>query len=121
MVEPDLFHDIVVQPTIRGAGTQPSAAARVRAALFRYLPPDGNEMQAIRAEIAEACGCRPEEVSRVMGSWKPWAPSTAGARRGLPVPFPLSHGAMAARRVRRDVRQDVHPALVPVPDDVGRP
>ena len=52
MVEPDLFHDIVMQLTVRGASTQPSVAVRVLTALFRYLPPDGNEVRATRTEVA---------------------------------------------------------------------
>lgn len=92
MVEPDLFHDIIMQLTVRGASTQPSVAVRVLTALFRYLPPDGNEVQATRAEIAEACGCRPEEVSRVMGELE-------------------AVGAVYRRREGRSVRYFVNPVL----------
>jgi hypothetical protein len=91
MVEPELFHDLVVRLTTDGASARPAVAVRVLTALFRCLPPDSNEVDASRSEIAEAARCRPEEVSRAIRELE-------------------SIGAVYRRQEGRGVRYFVHPS-----------
>jgi DNA-binding transcriptional ArsR family regulator len=60
--------------------------------LFQFLPPDGNEVVADRAELARAVGIRPAEVSAVMGELE-------------------AIGAVYRRRDGRSIRIYVNPAL----------
>src|SRR4051794_26056150 len=92
MVEPHLFHDLVLRLTADGASARPAVAVRVLTSLFRWLPPDGNEVAASRSDIAADARCRPEEVSRAMRELE-------------------AVGAVYRRREGRHVRFYVNPKL----------
>jgi len=92
MVEPNLFHDLILRLTADGASARPAVAVRVLTSLFRWLPPDGNEVDASRSDIAAAARCRPEEVSRAMRELE-------------------AIGAVYRRREGRGVRYFVNPRL----------
>jgi len=60
--------------------------------LFRFLPPDGNEVLADRAELARVTGCAVTDVSEIMGELE-------------------AVGAVYRRRAGRGVRYFVNPLL----------
>ena len=66
MVDPAQFYGVVRRLTTDKDVDRPQVAVRVWSALFMFLPPDGNEVRASRAEIAEIAECRPDDVTRVM-------------------------------------------------------
>ena len=82
MVEPNLFHDLILRLTADGASARPAVAVRVLTSLFRWLPPDGNEVDASRSDIAAAARCRPEEVSRAMRELEAIGPGQKGRAVG---------------------------------------
>jgi len=64
MVEPNLYHAVVER--LFDTSRRPRLAVRLWTFLFTKLPPDSNDVQATRAELASALGCSPENVSEVM-------------------------------------------------------
>jgi DNA-binding transcriptional ArsR family regulator len=67
-------------------------AGSTRAHLFTTLPPDSNEVQLSREELARAVGLQPRTVSEIMGELE-----------GI--------GAVYRRQEGRGVRYFVHPSL----------
>ena len=65
MVEPNLYSQIVDRLT-SGHSKRPLLAVRLWARLFSKLPPDSNEVQATREELAQELGCRADHVSQIM-------------------------------------------------------
>lgn len=90
MIEPNLYHGVVVRLT--GTSKRPLLAVKLWSLLFSKLPPDGNEVQADREELARELGCRPAHVSEVMGELE-------------------ELGAVYRRKEGRGVRYLVHPSF----------
>ena len=78
MVDPAAYADVVAH--LRRHSRRPLVAMELFTRLFSYLPPDGNEVLADRRELARITGCAVTDVSEIMGSSRPWAPSIAAAR-----------------------------------------
>jgi hypothetical protein len=64
MVEPRLYADVIAH--LRRHSRRPMVAMELFTRLFSYLPPDGNEVLAVRAELARVTGCTPDHVSEIM-------------------------------------------------------
>lgn len=90
MVDPVLYADVIEHLAKHSRRPQTSVVLFTR--LFQFLPPDGNEVVADRAELARAVGIRPAEVSAVMGELE-------------------AIGAVYRRREGRGVRYFVNPRL----------
>lgn len=90
MVEPNLYHAVTVAlldgPDVR----RPKLAVKLWSLLFSKLPPDSNDVQASREELAAKLGCKPNDVSEVMGELE-------------------RLGAVYRRKEGRGVRYLVHP------------
>jgi hypothetical protein len=65
MIDPTLYHEVVVRLT--ETSKRPLLAVKLWSLLFSKLPPDSNEVQATREELAHDLGCRPAAVSEIMG------------------------------------------------------
>ncbi len=65
MIDPTLYHEVVVRLT--ETSNRPLLAVKLWSLLFSKLPPDSNEVQATREELAHDLGCRPAAVSEIMG------------------------------------------------------
>lgn len=89
MVEPNLYSQIVDR-LASGHSKRPLLAVRLWARLFSKLPPDSNDVQATRAELAHELGCAPRDISEVMGELE-------------------ELGAVYRRKEGRGVRYFVHP------------
>jgi CRP-like cAMP-binding protein len=74
MVEPNLNSEVLDWLTYHSQ--RPLVAVRLWGKLFQYLPPDSNDVQATREELARAVGCTPAHVSTIMGELE-----SIGARR----------------------------------------
>jgi DNA-binding transcriptional ArsR family regulator len=90
MIEPNLYHGVVVRLT--EASKRPLLAVKLWSLLFSKLPPDSNEVQADREELARELSCRPAHVSEVMGELE-------------------ELGAVYRRKEGRGVRYLVHPSF----------
>lgn len=90
MVEPNLYHAVVVALLDGEDVRRPRLAVKLWSLLFSKLPPDSNDVQASRSELARELGCTPREVSEVMSELE-----------GL--------GAVYRRKEGRGVRYLVHP------------
>jgi hypothetical protein len=89
MVEPNLYHRVVVRLT-DGHSKRPLLAVKLWSLLFSKLPADSNEVMATREDLAQELGCQPAAISQVMGELE-------------------SLGAVYRRREGRGVRYIVHP------------
>ena len=90
MVDPVLYADVIAH--LRRHSRRPLVAMELFTRLFSYLPPDGNEVLADRAELARVTGCAVTDVSEVMGELE-------------------AVGAVYRRREGRGVRYFVNPRL----------
>src|SRR4051795_13621122 len=63
MVDPVAYADIIAH--LRRHSRRPLVAMELFTRLFSYLPPDGNEVQADRDELARVAGCTPNNVTDV--------------------------------------------------------
>jgi DNA-binding transcriptional ArsR family regulator len=90
MVEPVLYAEVVEH--LLEHSRRPQKAVRLFTRLFTVLPPDGNEVQATRAELAGLAGIAPCTVSEIMGELE-------------------AIGAVYRRREGRGVRYFVNPLL----------
>src|SRR3954452_3544511 len=90
MVEPSLYADVVEHLTKHSR--RPHKAVVLFTRLFSYLPPDGNEVQASRAQLARVVEIEPRDVSEIMGELE-------------------AVGAVYRRREGRGVRFFVNPRL----------
>src|SRR3954451_8441489 len=90
MVEPVLYAEVVEYLTEHSK--RPIKAVRLFTRLFTVLPPDGNEVQATRTELAGLAGIAPCTVSEIMGELE-------------------VIGAVYRRREGRGVRYFVNPRL----------
>ena len=88
MVEPVAYADVIAH--LRRHSRRPLVAMELFTRLFSYLPPDGNEVLADRAELARVVGCTPTHVSEIMGELE-------------------AVGAVYRRREGRGVRYFVNP------------
>lgn len=90
MVEPNLYHAVTVA-LLDGPGVRrPKLAVKLWSLLFSKLPPDSNDVQATRQDLARELGCTPREISEVMGELE-------------------KLGAVYRRQEGRGVRYLVHP------------
>src|SRR4051794_38588570 len=64
MVEPRMYANVVAHLTRHSS--RPLKAVELFTRLFAELPPDGNEVQASRAELARMVDTRPAHVSEIM-------------------------------------------------------
>jgi hypothetical protein len=64
MIDPTLYHEVVVRLT--ETSKRPLLAVKLWSLLFSKLPPNSNEVQATREELAHDLGCRPAAVSEIM-------------------------------------------------------
>jgi hypothetical protein len=64
MVDPVAYADVIAH--LRRHSRRPLVAMELFTRLFSYLPPDGNEVQADRNELARVAGCTPNNVTDVM-------------------------------------------------------
>jgi len=64
MVDPVAYAEVVAH--LRRHSRRPLVAMELFTRLFSYLPPDGNEVQADRNELARVAGCTPNNVTDVM-------------------------------------------------------
>jgi DNA-binding transcriptional ArsR family regulator len=90
MVEPRLYADVVEHLTKHSE--RPHKAVVLFTRLFQLLPPDGNEVQATRAELARLVEIEPQDVSEIMGELE-------------------AVGAVYRRKEGRGVRYFVNPLL----------
>jgi hypothetical protein len=90
MVDPVAYAEVVAH--LRRHSRRPLVAMELFTRLFSYLPPDGNEVLADRAELARVTGCAVTDVSEVMGELE-------------------AVGAVYRRREGRGVRYFVNPLL----------
>ena len=90
MVEPRLYADVVEH--LLKHSSRPQKAVLLFTRLFSYLPSDGNEVMADRAELARVAGCTSDHVSEIMGELE-------------------AVGAVYRRREGRGVRYFVNPLL----------
>jgi DNA-binding transcriptional ArsR family regulator len=90
MVEPRLYADVVEHLTKHSE--RPHKAVVLFTRLFQLLPPDGNEVQATRAELARLVEIEPQDVSEIMGELE-------------------AVGAVYRRKEGRGVRYYVNPLL----------
>jgi DNA-binding transcriptional ArsR family regulator len=90
MVEPRLYAEVIQHLTEHSK--RPLKAVNLFTRLFAYLPSDGNEVMADRAELARVVGIQPAAVSEIMGELE-----------GI--------GAVYRRREGRGVRFYVNPLL----------
>jgi DNA-binding transcriptional ArsR family regulator len=90
MVEPALYANVVAYLTRHSY--RPLKAVELFTRLFAVLPPDGNEVQASRAELARMVGIEPRTVSELMAELE-------------------AIGAVYRRREGRGVRYFVNPVL----------
>jgi hypothetical protein len=90
MIDPNLYHGVVVRLT--ETSKRPLLAVKLWSLLFSKLPPDSNEVQATREELAHDLDCRPAAVSEIMGELE-------------------RLGAAYRRREGRGVRYIVNPLL----------
>jgi hypothetical protein len=90
MIEPDLYDQVVEHLT--QCSRRPLVAVRLWGKLFKLLPPDGNQVQATREELAAMVGCTPADVSRIMSDLE-------------------ALGAVYRQREGRGVHYFVHPKL----------
>lgn len=90
MIEPNLYHGVVVRLT--ATSKRPLLAVKLWSLLFSKLPPDSNEVQAERDDLARELGCRPAHVSEVMTELE-------------------ELGAVYRRKEGRGVRYLVHPSF----------
>ena len=90
MVEPRLNAAVVAHLLERSH--RPQQAVRLWAELFALLPPDGNEVRATRAELAQLVGVQPRAVTEIMGELE-------------------AIGAVYRRKEGRGVRYYVNPVL----------
>ncbi|MFL5338325.1 MAG: hypothetical protein ACJ8H8_35445 [Geminicoccaceae bacterium] len=90
MVEPVLYANVVAYLTRHSH--RPLKAVELFARLFAVLPPDGNEVQATRAELARMIGIEPRTVSELMAELE-------------------AVGAVYRRKEGRGVRYFVNPKL----------
>jgi hypothetical protein len=90
MVEPNLNSKVLDWLTYNSH--RPLVAVRLWGKLFEYLPPDSNDVQATREELAGMVGCDPAHISAIMGELE-------------------SIGAVYKRREGRGVRYFLHPSL----------
>src|SRR3954451_20284918 len=88
MVDPVAYAEVVAH--LRRHSRRPLVAMELFTRLFSYLPPDGNEVLADRAELARVTGCTPAHVSPIMGELE-------------------AVGAVYRRREGRGVRYFVNP------------
>jgi biotin operon repressor len=88
MVEPNLYSAVVDR--LIDSSRRPKLAVRLWALLFTKLPPDSNDVQASREELARRLGCTPDNVSEMMGELE-------------------DLGAVYRRKEGRGVRYLVHP------------
>jgi DNA-binding transcriptional ArsR family regulator len=90
MVEPVLYAQVVNY--LAGHSRRKLKAVQLWAHLFTTLPPDSNEVQLSREELAQVVGLQPRTVSEIMGELE-------------------EIGAVYRRREGREVRYFVHPSL----------
>ena len=90
MVEPNLYHAVTVALLDGPDVKRPKLAVKLWSLLFSKLPPDSNDVQATREELAKELGCRPAAISEVMGELE-------------------KLGAVYRRQEGRAVRYLVHP------------
>jgi hypothetical protein len=90
MVDPLAYAE--VNAHLRRHSRRPLVAMELFSRLFSYLPPDGNEVMADRAELARVTGCAATDVSEIMGELE-------------------AVGAVYRRREGRGVRYFVNPRL----------
>jgi len=88
MVEPNLYHGVVVR--LFDTSRRPKLAVKLWSLLFSKLPPDSNDVQASRDDLARELGCKPNDISEVMGELE-------------------ELGAVYRRKEGRGVRYLVHP------------
>lgn len=88
MVEPNLYHGVVI--ALASTSKRPLLGLKLWSLLFSKLPPDSNEVQATREELAHELTCRPREISEAMGELE-------------------KLGAVYRRKEGRGVRYLVHP------------
>lgn len=88
MIEPNLYHAVVVK--LFETSKRPILAVKLWSLLFSKLPPDSNEVQADRRELARELACEPREISEVMSELE-------------------KLGAVYRRKEGRGVRYLVHP------------
>jgi hypothetical protein len=90
MIEPNLYH-AVNEALLEGENVRrPKLAARLWSLLFSKLPPDSNDVQASREELAAELRCKPNDISEAFGELE-------------------KLGAVYRRREGRGVRYHVHP------------
>jgi DNA-binding transcriptional ArsR family regulator len=90
MINPALYHDVVMSLT--KTSKRPLLALKLWSLLFSKLPPDSNEVQATREDLARDLDCRPAAVSEIMGELE-------------------RLGAVYRQREGRGVRYSVNPIL----------
>jgi hypothetical protein len=90
MVDPVAYAEVVAH--LRRHSRRPLVAMELFTRLFSYLPPDGNEVLADRAELARVTGCAVTDVSEIMGELE-------------------AVGAVYRRKEGRGVRYFVNPLL----------
>src|SRR5829696_8157605 len=90
MVDPLAYAE--VNAHLRRHSRRPLVAMELFSRLFSYLPPDGNEVMADRAELARIVGCTPNHVTDIMRELE-------------------AVGAVYRRREGRGVRFFVNPLL----------
>jgi CRP-like cAMP-binding protein len=90
MVDPVAYAEVIAH--LRRHSRRPLVAMELFTRLFSYLPPDGNEVQADRRELARVVGCTVENVSEIVGELE-------------------ALGAVYRRREGRGVRYFINPLL----------
>lgn len=90
MIEPNLYHGVVVKLT--DTSKRPLLAVKLWSLLFSKLPPDSNEVQADRDELARELACQPAAISQIMTELE-------------------DLGAVYRRKEGRGVRYLVHPSF----------
>jgi len=90
MVDMVAYADVIAH--LRRHSGRPLVAMELFTRLFSYLPPDGNEVQADRRELARVVGCTVENVSEIVGELE-------------------ALGAVYRRREGRGVRYFINPLL----------
>ena len=90
MIDPVRYHDVLMRLT--EVSKRPLLAVKLWSLLFSKLPPDTNEVQATREELARELNCRPSAVSEIMGELE-------------------KLGAVYRQREGRGVRYSVNPIL----------
>jgi hypothetical protein len=90
MVNAVLYHEVLMRLT--EVSRRPLLAVKLWSLLFSKLPPDSNEVQATREELATELHCQPAAVSEIMGELE-------------------RLGAVYRQREGRGVRYSVNPIL----------